>query len=120
MYKVVYSPKAREDLIEIWEYIAQDNLSAADRYIDGFRESIQIYTYNPNIGREEPMLAKELGSSKLNARSFLYRNHRCYYYIAQNEMRVISVIDTRRGERTKEKLLKQSASQHKNKFQKEV
>ena len=26
-----YSPEARHDLLQIWEFIAQDNLDAADR-----------------------------------------------------------------------------------------
>lgn len=28
-----YSPEAREDLLEIWEFIAQDDLEAADYFV---------------------------------------------------------------------------------------
>ena len=32
--EVRYSPQAKDDLLEIWLYIARDNVSAADRWID--------------------------------------------------------------------------------------
>jgi plasmid stabilization system protein ParE len=35
-----YSPEARRDLLEIWEFIAQDNLDEADRVEREIQETI--------------------------------------------------------------------------------
>ena len=34
--EIVRTPRARLDLIEIWEFIADDNEAAADRVLDRF------------------------------------------------------------------------------------
>jgi plasmid stabilization system protein ParE len=40
MSKFVLHPEAYADLTEIWEYIAADNLDAADRVLDEIHEAI--------------------------------------------------------------------------------
>ena len=39
MPRVVRSPRAKEDLIELWSYIAVDDPAAADRMLDAVGES---------------------------------------------------------------------------------
>jgi hypothetical protein len=51
---------------------------------------------SPLIGQAEPDIAVRLSLSPDQVRSFLYRNHRCYYVVTDEEMRVFSFIDTRR------------------------
>jgi plasmid stabilization system protein ParE len=50
MIEHFYSPEARRDLLEIWEYIAQDNVDAADRVEQEIRETILMLAGNPEIG----------------------------------------------------------------------
>jgi plasmid stabilization system protein ParE len=45
-----FHPEALGDLDEIWEYIAGDNLDAADRVIDEIEETIQILSGHPEMG----------------------------------------------------------------------
>jgi plasmid stabilization system protein ParE len=45
-----FSPDARIDLLEIWEYIAQDNLSAADKVAKEIEEAVGMLARNPEIG----------------------------------------------------------------------
>src|SRR5436190_16911324 len=45
-----FSPEARLDLLEIWEYIAADNLDRADRVEGEILESISKLAKNPMIG----------------------------------------------------------------------
>jgi hypothetical protein len=51
---------------------------------------------SPLIGQAEPDIAVRLSLAPDQVRSFLYRNHRCYYVVTDEEMRVFSFIDTRR------------------------
>jgi plasmid stabilization system protein ParE len=45
-----YSPAARLDLLEIWEYIARDNLDAADRVERKIEQAIMGLADNPDLG----------------------------------------------------------------------
>jgi hypothetical protein len=51
---------------------------------------------SPLLGQAEPDIAVRLSLAPDQVRSFLYRNHRCYYVVTDEEMRVFGFIDTRR------------------------
>ncbi len=55
----VLSPSARLDLIDIWEYIAQDNLDAADRVREDMRAAILMLAEHPDLGHYRRDLADE-------------------------------------------------------------
>jgi hypothetical protein len=48
MPEFLYSPAARLDLLEIWEYIARDNLDAADRVEQEIKEAVLMPPNNRN------------------------------------------------------------------------
>src|SRR5436853_7179672 len=50
MADYVYSPEARIDLLEIWEYIAKDDLDAADRVEREIEEAILKLVRHPKLG----------------------------------------------------------------------
>lgn len=50
MSKYIVSPEARADLNEIWDYIAQDDFDAADRWIRTLRDSIELLARVPGMG----------------------------------------------------------------------
>lgn len=45
-----YSAEARLDLLEIWEYIARDNLDAADRVEREIDEAVSMLAHSPELG----------------------------------------------------------------------
>lgn len=45
-----YSPEARLDLLEIWEYIAHDDLDTADRVEQEIQQSISMLARHPEMG----------------------------------------------------------------------
>ena len=45
-----YSPEARLDLLEIWEFIAADDVDAADRVEREIRRAISMLADNPGLG----------------------------------------------------------------------
>jgi toxin ParE1/3/4 len=52
--------RAEEDLIEIWNYIAPDNLAAADRVLDRIETVCERLAENPRMGPARPDLAQGL------------------------------------------------------------
>lgn len=52
-----YSAAARDDLLEIWEYIARDNLEAADRVEREIENAILKLAKNPEMGHRRPDLS---------------------------------------------------------------
>lgn len=45
-----YSPDARRDLLEIWEFIARDDLDAADRVEREIEQAVTMLASNPGLG----------------------------------------------------------------------
>ena len=94
--RLVLDPDAEQDLNTIFDYIAQNNLAAAAHYIRELQEQCVFYAEFPFIGQAQPDIAQRLSLPRENIRSFLYRNHRCYYVVTADEMRVFGFIDARR------------------------
>jgi toxin ParE1/3/4 len=51
MGRYFLSSLAESDILAIWEHIAQDNISAADRLIDRFTETFEQIAQFPESGR---------------------------------------------------------------------
>ena len=47
---LVWTPQAREDLVEIYAWIAQENLSAAENLWDGIQSKIVALNIHPRLG----------------------------------------------------------------------
>ena len=56
MKRFVVSPEAAQDLNDIWEYIAQDNLDAADKVISEILAGVDALVLFPNQGHKRPDL----------------------------------------------------------------
>lgn len=50
MRDFVLTPRAELDLVEIWDYIAQDNIDAADRVLDQLESAMQKLAKVPGMG----------------------------------------------------------------------
>jgi plasmid stabilization system protein ParE len=50
MSNYVLSSKARQEIREIWDFIAQDDLDAADRWTMKLVEAFHLLARNPRIG----------------------------------------------------------------------
>ena len=51
-----FHPAAFADLDEIWEYIAQDNIDAADRVLVDIHTVLRTLAVSPHIGHRRPDL----------------------------------------------------------------
>ena len=59
MSKYVLSRDAELDLDQIWEYIAQDSVDAADRWLERLFEAFEALGRNPEIGHAREDLTSE-------------------------------------------------------------
>ena len=87
-----FHPDAFADLNEIWEYIAQDNVGAADRLLEDIESAINMLVSNPYAGHLRP----DLNSQAL--RFWLVRNY-LIAYSAENPLLVIGILHGHRNPR---------------------
>lgn len=89
----VLHPAAYEDLDEIWEYIASDNLNAADRVREEIYEAIQSLVPFPHVGHIRP----DLTSRPLRFQTV--REYVIAYAADEKPLAVIAVLHGRRSPR---------------------
>ncbi len=92
--EVTWTQIAEEDLAEIIEYIAADNLSAARKLLQALKEKSQSLVRSPLRGRVVPEL-REFGISWY--RELIYKHWRTVYRIEGNTIYVVGVFDSRRN-----------------------
>ena len=85
MREVVRLPRAEEDLVQIWRYIADDNETAADRLLDRFADVARKLASHPEAGRLRAELAADM-------RSFLVGNYVLFYSATQAELIIVRVL----------------------------
>lgn len=62
MTEVILSDEAKDDLSEIYDYIAADNRAAADRLLDSFEKVFERISSFPEIGRPRSELREKVRS----------------------------------------------------------
>ena len=82
--KIIWSPTAVERISEISEYIAQDNPSAAKKWIDTVFLKVEQITPSHEIGRIVP----EIGSRHF--REILYGNYRIMYRVEKEQISILN------------------------------
>jgi toxin ParE1/3/4 len=65
--------QARQDLDEIWLYIAEDDPAAADHFLDTLYEKFVLLAEQPLLGRLRPELAPNLRSLSVGNYVIFYR-----------------------------------------------
>lgn len=71
--EVIRTPLARQDLLEIWTYIADDSAAAADRMLDRFDAALRAIADHPAMGRARPELGAGLRSFPVGSYVLFYR-----------------------------------------------
>jgi toxin ParE1/3/4 len=83
------SGRARRDLIEIWRYIANDNESAADRFIDFITQRFKLLGENPYAGRSRDEL-------RPGYRSFPVGHYVVFYRLSESRVQIMHVLHGKR------------------------
>ena len=59
MKRFILTPRAKQDVNDIWEYIANDKIEAADRVLDALDNAMLKLAKNPGIGHRRDELADQ-------------------------------------------------------------
>lgn len=62
MLRVRLTHSVEADLLELWLYIAEENLVAADESLDSIQTTVSLLATQPEMGRARPELADGLRS----------------------------------------------------------
>ncbi|MGC1484467.1 MAG: type II toxin-antitoxin system RelE/ParE family toxin [Candidatus Acidiferrum sp.] len=73
MTQLRISPRAGEDLLEIWSYIADDSEANADAFIDKIYETMELLARQPGLGRHRDELAPGIQSFPVGRYIIFYR-----------------------------------------------
>ncbi|QLE54559.1 type II toxin-antitoxin system RelE/ParE family toxin [Nostoc sp. TCL26-01] len=85
MVKIVKRPRAELDLLEIWNFIAENNLDKADELLDLLAVKLQNLACNPGMGKRREELSVGL-------RSFPVRNFVVFYQEIEDGIDVIRIL----------------------------
>ena len=88
--EVLRTPAARLDLCDIWGYIAEDNVTAADRMLDEIDAQCKFLARTPELGRLREDLSPRL-------RSWVVGNYVIFYRPQPNGIEVMRVLHGRRN-----------------------
>ena len=92
MTPYLITPLAEGDLEGIWQYIARDNRTAADRVLTTFRDKFLMLANRPLLGERREDL-------RPNLRAFSVGKYVIYYRPAEGEIEIIRVVHSARDVR---------------------
>jgi toxin ParE1/3/4 len=90
MKPFVLTPRAAQDINDIWDYIANDNIAAADRVIESLERAISKLAKTPSIGHAREELADK------RHRFFLVYSYLIVYRYETQPLQIIRVLHASR------------------------
>ena len=88
-FTLVIAQAARTDLAEIWSYVAEYDVDAADRVVDAILAAARRIADWPEMGRTRPELL-------VGIRSFAVGPHLLFYRVRDTGVELVRVVDGRR------------------------
>lgn len=85
MARVTRRPQAELDILEIWDYIAEDSIAEADRWMDRLDEKLALWATQRMMGRARDELAPGI-------RSFPFGRYAVFYQPIANGIDVVRVL----------------------------
>ena len=82
---ILRRPRAADDLIDIWDYIADDNVARADAFIDDADAQFRLLAEQPMLGRAR----EELGPG---VRSFPLGRYVIFYEVIPDGIAIVRVL----------------------------
>lgn len=91
MKKIVWTDEAVGKLIEIEEYISQDNSDRAARFVESIVDHVEtILPGNHEIGRT----VSEIGNTDI--RELIFKKYRIVYRISRNKIEILTIFEGHR------------------------
>ncbi|MDD2871621.1 MAG: type II toxin-antitoxin system RelE/ParE family toxin [Candidatus Gracilibacteria bacterium] len=82
MYKIVILPYARQNILEVVNYIAQDNLFYANKVQEYIKKSILLLSDFPYIGKELDLIYRQIVESKYKFKIVYKLENEIIYIVA--------------------------------------
>ena len=89
MARITRRPLAAADVLEIWNYIAEDSIEQADRWVDRLDEKLGLIAGQPLMGRARNELAVDI-------RSFPFGRYVVFYVPIEDGIDVVRVLHSAR------------------------
>ena len=89
MVRVIRRPLAELDILEVWDYIAEDSVTEADLWIDRLDEKLLLWATQPMMGRSRDELATGL-------RSFAFGRYVVFFLPISDGLDVVRVLHASR------------------------
>jgi toxin ParE1/3/4 len=94
---LVWTPQAREDLIEIYIYIGLDNPSAAERIFDALEARVKLLADNPRLGARRPEIRPSTRMLVEGEYLVLYETHPDSDEDGIDAVEIVRIVDGRRN-----------------------
>jgi toxin ParE1/3/4 len=85
MKELLLSPEAMRDLEQTWEFIAQKNIDAADRWQAQIYQTLKLLCKTPGLGKVRREFSIVL-------RSFYKANHVIFYFFSEETLFVVRIL----------------------------
>jgi len=89
MRVILKRPRAADDLIELWDYIAEDSVTRADAFIDEIDSKFHLLAGQPMLGRSREDLAPGL-------RSLPFGRYVIFYEVIPDGIAIVRVLHAAR------------------------
>jgi len=96
MYQVIRTRQADTDLLEIWLYIARNNMEQADTVLTEIDKRCQILSQYPKVGKKRDELI-------LGLRSLTEGDYQIFYRIKEHRIEILRILH---GARDLERIFK--------------
>lgn len=94
---LVWTPQAREDLVEIYTWIAHDNLSAAENIWDAIQTKVESLYLHPRLGVRRPDIRPSARMLIEGAYLILYETHPNNNEARIDQVEIVRIVDGRRN-----------------------
>jgi len=88
--KLQWSETAKDDLVAIRDYIAEDNAVAAKNWIERLKTKARNIVHQPLAGRKVPELARD------DIREIIEKNYRIVYRVQPDMVSILTVFESHR------------------------
>jgi toxin ParE1/3/4 len=94
---LVWTPQAREDLLEIYTYIGFDNPSAAERIFDAIQAKAELLHRHPRLGVRRPEIRPSTRMLVEEPYLILYETHPDIDDGPIDSVEIVRIVDGRRN-----------------------
>lgn len=84
MARLLRTPQADEDLLDIWTHVAQDSVEAADRLLRRIDDRCRLLAENPELG-------ERVARYRPGLRRFTVGNYVVFYHVIKDGVEVFRV-----------------------------